>query len=78
MHVNEPGERPLLGLFALAAWVIACPNWVQPCTLCLHLVYPGTEGFLEADAGFSPSVLPNGLGHLGDWNKASDTELNSK
>lgn len=41
-------------------------------------LYPGTEVFLEAGAGFSPSVPPNGLGHPGDWNKASDTEFNNK
>lgn len=38
----------------------------------------GTEIFLEAGAGFSPRVPPNGLGHPGDWNEASDTEFNNK
>lgn len=36
MHANEPGQGPGLGLFALAAWVIAYSNWVQPCTLPLR------------------------------------------
>ena len=47
-------------------------------TAPLLFVYPGIEVLLEAGAGFSPSVPPNGLGHPGDWNEASDTEFNSK
>lgn len=47
-------------------------------TVPLTFVYSGTEVLLEAGAVFSPSIPPRGLGNLGNWREASDTDFNSK
>lgn len=39
-------------------------------------IHPGTEVLLELGSGFFPKVPPKGLGHLGNWNEASDIENN--
>lgn len=73
VHANEPGEGPWWGLFALTARVMARPKWVLLCTL--RLLRPtalAPRAFLKQVRASPPDVPPSGLGHLGDWNEASD------
>lgn len=73
------GRRASVRSICIGSPVIACPNWVQPCTLrLLHSTALAQKSFWKQVWASPPCAPLNGLDHLGDWNEASDTEFNSK
>lgn len=78
VHANELDQGPLQVYWHWqpGQWPALTGPRHSHCSSANRL--PGAEVLWEAGTGLSSHVLPSGLGHLGDWKEALDTEFQSK